>query len=413
MTLAVLLLGLLVIAWLTATATAIRSVSWIWLRRWAEQRLGGPVGAEPLLVRPNRLLGAASAGVAATVVLVGAWLGARHALRGWGLLAELVLLFLLLVLVGQLLPRAAARRWAAQVIPILVPPLRLFATIAAPALAAGPRLAAALGPAPIQAKPPTERDGIEELLREGELEGIGDRDEIEIITGIVEFGEKVVADVMTPRTEVFALDESMDPPAFAAAIAQSGYSRVPVYRGSLDEIVGMVHAFDVLKVRGERMAPLRPVVHAPTSRRCSELLSEMMRAQRHLAVVLDEYGGTAGIATLEDLLEELVGEIEDEHDEPLPPDAQGMPRAAILDAGLEIAEVERRLGVELPEAVQNRAQSLGGVLVAALGRIPVLGERVRIGALEVTVLESEPSRVVRVLVQPTDSGPTIDITEHR
>ncbi len=411
MTTIILLLGLLVIAWLTATATAIRSVSWIWLRRWAEQRLGGPAGAEPLLVRPHRLLNTASAGVAATIVLAGAWLGARHALRGWELLAELVLLFLLLVLLGQLLPRAAARRWAAQMMPVVVPPLRLFAVIAGPALAGGQRLAAAL--APPQTEPPTERDGIEELLREGELEGIGDREEIEIIAGIVEFGEKVVADVMTPRTEMFALDESMSPAAFAAAMAQSGYSRVPVYRGSLDEIVGMVHAFDVLKVRGERMPALRPVVHAPASKRCGELLSEMMRAQRHLAVVLDEYGGTAGIATLEDLLEELVGEIEDEHDEPLPPDAMEMPRAAILDAGLEIAEVERRLGIELPAAVHNRAQTLGGILVTALRRIPVLGERVRIGALEVIVVESEPSRVVRVLVQRAESGTTIDIAEPR
>jgi putative hemolysin len=406
MTILVLLIAVLVVAWLTAAAMAIRSVSWIWLRRWAEQRLGGPSAAEPLLARPHRLLGAASAGVAATVVLAGAWLGARHALRGWELVLELVLLFVFFFLAGQLVPRGVARRWAGALMPVLVPPLRLFAAVAGPALAAGERLGAALAPPRADL---TERDGIEDLLREGELEGIGDRNEIAIITGIVEFGEKVLADVMTSRTEVFALDEGMDPDEFALELARSGYSRVPVYRRSLDEIVGMVHAFDVLKVRGEQLPPLRPVVHAPATKRCSELLSEMMRSQRHLTVVIDEFGGTAGIVTLEDLIEELVGEIEDEHDEPSSAEASAVSGAAIVDADMEVAEVERRFGVELPAHLHDRAQSVGGVLVKSLGRIPSVGERVRIGEIEVTVLESEPSRIVRLLVQPAGSVGTIDL----
>jgi CBS domain containing-hemolysin-like protein len=182
-----------------------------------------------------------------------------------------------------------------------------------------------------------------------------------------------------------------------------------VYRGSLDEIVGMVHAFDVLKVRGEQLPPLRPVVHAPATKRCSELLSEMMRSQRHLTVVIDEFGGTAGIVTLEDLIEELVGEIEDEHDEPSSAEAPAVSGAAIVDADMEVAEVERRFGVELPAHLHDRAQSIGGVLVKSLGRIPAVGERVRMGGIEVTVLESEPSRIVRLLVQPAGSVGAIDL----
>jgi CBS domain containing-hemolysin-like protein len=120
---------------------------------------------------------------------------------------------------------------------------------------------------------------------------------------------------MTPRTDLVAVEEHADLADIQLVFAQSGYSRIPVYRGTLDDIVGMLHAFDLFKLRPGDPLPVRPVAVTPASRACGDLLLDMQRERRHLAVVLDEFGGTLGIATLEDLLEELVGEIFDEHDD--------------------------------------------------------------------------------------------------
>ncbi|HEX3866280.1 MAG TPA: CBS domain-containing protein, partial [Gemmatimonadaceae bacterium] len=164
-----------------------------------------------------------------------------------------------------------------------------------------------------------ERDAIQDLLREGELEGVGERQESAIISGVVEFSEKTVSDVMTPRSDIFALPDELDARTFAEEIGRSRYSRVPVYHGTLDTVVGMVHAFDVIKARGEVPGRLRPVATAAPSAPCNELLFRMLRERQHLAIVRDDAGRTLGVVTLEDLLEELVGDIRDEHDDPEPP----------------------------------------------------------------------------------------------
>jgi putative hemolysin len=157
---------------------------------------------------------------------------------------------------------------------------------------------------------------LEELLREGALEGVGEAGEIAIISGVVQFAEKRVRDVMTPRSEIFAVPEGLAPAELARRVAQAGYSRVPVYRENLDQITGMVRVFDVLKNGGAEMPPLRPVAFTRAGTACKELLSGMLRERRHLAIVRDESGATIGLLTLENLLEELVGDIRDEHDEP-------------------------------------------------------------------------------------------------
>ena len=406
----VLALGVVVVAWLTAAATAVRSVSRVWLRRWAEQRLATPagLGESALLARPQRLVLAAGAGTALMVAAAGALLGGGDGRSPWVLVGETVLLALAFLIAGQLVPRAVARRWAPGLLPVLVPPLDVAAFLLAPVLDAARAVGRSLTPASRRALAPA-REGIEDLLREGELEGIGEHAEIDIIAGLVEFGEKVVRDVMTPRTAVFAVDEAMPPEAMARAIAQSGYSRIPVYRGSMDHIIGMVHVFDVLETGGQRPAPIRQVAHAPLSTRLSTVLYEMLRAQRHLAVVLDEFGGTAGIVTLEDLLEELVGDIRDEHDEPAAVEQAGAERRpVVLDASTPLEEVDRRIGLSLG-GDGDRTQTLGGAIVRALGRIPSTGERFRLAEHELTVVDAEPSRIRRVLVQRAESARAVDL----
>jgi putative hemolysin len=319
---ALLAAAVVLVAWLTAGGMTVRTVSRIWLRHWAEQRLRGASAAMTYLERPQRLLTAASAGVSVTVVLAGLLLGAE--LTGNQLrfsIARLLYALVLLVL-GQILPRALARRWPSELVPLVMPVLRGAELVATPVLALGRAVGRNAGPQEAS-RERDDRDPIQDLLREGELEGVGEREEIAIITGVVEFGEKIARDVMTPRAEIFALSVDASPREIALGVAQAGYSRVPLYRGTLDDVVGMVHAFDVLKAAGERSPALRPVATATADTPCTDLLFHMLRARRHLAIVRDAGGRTIGLVTLEDLLEELVGDIRDEYDEPETPATRG------------------------------------------------------------------------------------------
>ena len=223
------------------------------------------------------------------------------------------------VFVAQLLARALARHSSAGLASVTLPFLRAAAVVAGPVLSAARRLRGV--PTGVPAGPAAERRAVERLLREGELEGVSARDDAVIISGVAEFGDKVVRDVMTPRAQVFAVSDSMEPHAAAEQVAQSAYSRVPVYHGALDRVTGMIHAFDLLRGAGAALAAPRPVAQTSGDTRCSELLFQMLRDHRHLAIVHDTSGRTIGIVTLEDLLEELVGDIRDEHDEPAPTSA--------------------------------------------------------------------------------------------
>lgn len=315
----------LVVAWLTAASIAVRAVSRIWLRHWMERRPAGFDVAERYIERPTRLVIAAAAGSALAIVLGGVVVTAR-APQDASALLYIAGAALFLIVFGKIIPRAIARRWPSRLIPVVLPPLRLVEIALWPIVALSRSVERRAASKRHAGLPHDARDGIEDLLREGEAEGVGARDEIAIITGVVRFGEKTVRDVMTPRPQVFALDESLDATELARRIAESAYSRVPITRNnSLDEIVGMVHAFDVLRADGERPA-VRAVPSAPSETRCNDFLYRMLRMSAHLAVVKDPDGRTAGIVTLEDLLEELVGDIRDEHDE-VGPAARTIPQS--------------------------------------------------------------------------------------
>jgi len=315
---------LIIVACLTAVATAIRSVSRIWLRHWVEQRLRGAPSAELYLERPQRLLLASATGTAVTVYVAGALIGAVGGVSLPLVARRLAVFSLAVLIVGQLVPRAVARRWPTVVLPLVLPLLRAVELALTPLVVVARRVAAVFTPrgtAPLH----TDRADLEDLLREGEMEGVGEKTEMAIISGVVQFGNKTLGEIMTPRSDVFALDERIRDPERALRIAQSRYSRVPIYRDTLDNVIGMIHAFDVLKDTDGDHVRLRPVAEAPMTARCNDFLFEMLRGRRHLAVVRDAAGRLAGIVALEDLLEELVGDIRDEHDEPGTTETRAVP----------------------------------------------------------------------------------------
>ena len=312
-----LILAIVTVAFLTAGGMAMRSVSRIWLRHWVEQQLRGSGAALAYLERPQRLIIAASATVALILVLSGELLASDHARNAQRLTIALAEFAAFVIVLGQLLPRAVARRFAPRVASALSPIMEAAAIIASPIVMAGRAVSRPFDRL-TTAQRNAERDTIQDLLREGELEGVGEREEMEIITGVMQFGDKTVRDVMIPRDEIFAIPATASAREIAEEFATSAFSRAPIYGGSLDDVSGFMHAFDVLKMGGDRVPALRPIAEALDTTPCSELLFRMLRGARHLAIVRDSAGHTVGLVTLEDLLEELVGDIRDEHDDPAP-----------------------------------------------------------------------------------------------
>jgi putative hemolysin len=313
-TLALILLLAALVGCLTAAATAVRSVSRIWLRHWAEQQLAGVAGAEPVLDRPQRWLFAAGTGIAAIVFTTGAVIGLRESVAG--AVEQLVIAAALLMVVGQLIPRALGRRWATSLVPALMPLLTALEWVYVPFMKVSTLVVARRARAEAARTEHDPHDALEDLLREGELEGVGEASESAIISGVVEFGEKLAIEVMTMRADIMAVDRAMPAAEIARIASQSKYSRIPVIDGDLDHVAGLVHSFDVLADPEHPVKTLRRVAMARAATPCHDLMRSMLREHVHLAIIQGVLGETLGLVTLEDLVEELVGDISDEHDEP-------------------------------------------------------------------------------------------------
>jgi len=245
------------------------------------------------------------------------------------------------------------------------------------------------------------------LVEQSQKRGSLDADDARLLKGVFEFSEKAARDVMTPRTQIVALPVQLTFEEAADQVALAGRSRYPVYRESLDDIVGTVHAKDILAgVRsgtGETLETiLRPAVFVPGTREVEDVLADMRRQKIHLAIVLDEFGGTAGLVTMEDLLEEIVGQIYDEYDRPPPepgPIGAGAAGAPVLPGSTPIDEVNQAYGLGLDDADYS---TLGGLLFGTLGRLPRVGDRVSVpGALfEIVAMDGRRVGAVRLL-QPS------------
>ena len=235
---------------------------------------------------------------------------------------------------------------------------------------------------------------VDTLLRAGRGAELFEQDELAVLSGLLAFTERPAREIMTVRTDIVAVPESEAPADVVRIMAESGYSRLPVYRETLDHIVGMVYVFDVLLAEPGDQLPVRPVVVAPASKRCADLLFEMQHQRRQFAVLLDEFGGTAGLATLDDLLNALVGAVFGG-----PAQSPGGPGAAPglldVDGASAAADVAARFDVRLPAG----PETVSGLLTRLAGRIPRAGERFVLQGLEWDVLAAGATRVDRVVVR--------------
>ncbi|MGE5620268.1 MAG: hemolysin family protein [Sphingomonadaceae bacterium] len=245
-------------------------------------------------------------------------------------------------------------------------------------------------------------DELRMFVDAAEEEGALEEEEREMIHGIFEMGERTVREIMVPRVDVTAVEASEPLREVLEAIKAKGHSRIPIYEETIDNIVGIVYAKDLLRhMDGGSLEDAsrtlgRPSYFIPESKKIDELLHEMQRDKVHMAIVVDEYGGTAGIVTIEDLLEEIVGDIQDEFDveeSAIEPLGEG---EAIFDARVSIHDVSETLSVTLADGEYD---TIGGLVYDRLGKIPLVGDRLDVDGLSITVLATVGKRIKKVKVQ--------------
>ena len=260
---------------------------------------------------------------------------------------------------------------------------------------------------------------VEALLEAGEEEGILEENDRDLVRSAVEFGDKLVREVMTPRPRVFAIRESTTLEHFLVQLRERNFSRVPVYSGSLDNITGIAFAHDLLQITDEEahtrtVASIqRPAVFVPETKRGYELLREMQREKQHMRIVIDEYGGVSGLVTIEDLLEQIVGEIRDEHDDEAPiEDPQREPGGAwLLSGSFPVDQLGDLFSGPLELDHDYEATTVGGLVSEIEGRIPLAGEVVVLeqSGLRMEVVASTDRRVERVRVFPAEHEANVSL----
>lgn len=315
---------------------------------------------------------------------------------------------LLTIAVGEIVPRSIALRHPERVALLLQAPLRvcmaLLAPLASVALALSNALVRPFGLQATYAAPMMTEEELRALLDASAEAGAIEEDEKEIIRNVISFGDTDVRQVMTPRTDMEAADVGLGLPALLRMIVDSGHSRIPLYEGSVDNVLGIVHVKDLLPflARGQEDVDLRTVMRVPLlvpeNKPVDELLEELRRSNTQMAIVQDEYGGTAGLVTIEDLLEELVGEIKDEYDTDEPDMGESGVQAldahtALIDGRTDVDDLNDQMGLSLP---REDFDTVGGFVFGLFGRQPAEGEAVRWEDLEFTVTRTDGRRVQEV-----------------
>ena len=242
---------------------------------------------------------------------------------------------------------------------------------------------------------------IHDLMTEGQAKGLISDEESDMVSGVLDLKETKTHSIMIPRTEISATSIDSTLGETIKLVSECGHTRIPFYKKNIDEIVGILHAKDLLKLWGKDpdsgipLEILRKPYFVPENQKVSDLLKDLKAEKPHFAMVTDEYGGTAGIITIEDILEEIVGEILDEHDSEPPLLTSIEESSALVDARLEIEKLEEHFGIQLPD---GDFESVGGFVIHLIGRIPNVGEKIDFEGLSLTIKSADKRRIGKILV---------------
>jgi CBS domain containing-hemolysin-like protein len=343
---------------------------------------------------------------------------------GWGpetahavaLPVSFALITVLHIVFGELAPKSLAIRHPLPTTLWVALPMQVFYWVFRPFIWGLNRVANAvlrlLGVTPLQGHGDSHsEDELRYIVAESQRAGAINTSESELIERVFAFDDRIVRQVMVPRTDIFAVDIEDGPEAIVDQVLEQAYSRVPVYRGTVDNIIGILYVKDLLRwVRQgtvhQLAQGLRPAHYVPGSKHIRSLLRELQVNRNHVAIVLDEYGGTAGLVTLEDIVEELVGQIYDEHDatpQAAPTATAATPNEFVVSAQVSILDLNEFLPEPLPPSREH--STLAGLLLDAFRRLPRPGDETPLGPYQATVLATQPHRIERVALRLATPAP--------
>jgi putative hemolysin len=401
-------LSLLATAFASTAEAALTSANPFRLKRMAKEGLPGAGLADSVLENEEWHLSALLILKNAALILAACLatiLGLGYAPR-WGWVMVIFALTLLVLFLCRLLPRAWAMRDPEKAAVRLIQPITWVSRILHPLVWAFKGLADTLVQESPEQETPKDAAEIEEELRlfidAGEEEGYIEEDEREMIASICDFDATLVREIMVPRIDMVAVEVGSSIREALDLIVETGYSRIPVYEGTTENIVGILNAKDVLAHMRHNDGSqqglsdlLRPAHFVPETNKVGEVLEELQRERMQMAIVVDEYGGIAGLVTMEDALEEIVGEIEDEYDTMEPFCEMVSDSEAVFNARMDLDDVNRLMKVDLPT---EESDTLGGLVYSKLGGVPKVGDEVVLDGVHITVLSLLGRRIKKVRV---------------
>ncbi len=412
-----LVLSLLMMFFVALSEVSLATISRSHVRKLSQEGVPSAQRIESLLKDAQRFLAGVMVLKTSVIVMAAAsvtWMGVVLAWGGWTLVGVLVLTGMVLLLL-QIWGRSVAVRHPLAMASRVAGPMRWMILVVTPFSWLLLKLARVLGI--LENDQESDRniflseDGLRLLLNLGEEEHFLEDEERELIDSIFRFSETTVAEVMVPRVDVVALPK--DTPLMKAldVIVEAGHSRIPVYEDTIDRIVGILYAKDLLTCFRDGRTDIlveqimRPPFFVPETMMVDELLPILRQKRTHLAIVVDEYGGTAGIVTIEDILEEIVGEIQDEYDSETPMIQPREDGTYIVNGRMDVDDLNRQLGVHLPTDDENYS-TLAGVIYAHLQRVPDPGDAFDLDGVHIEVLKVHDNRIEEVLLRLRDAAAT-------
>ena len=339
------------------------------------------------------------------------WIGERAG--ALALLIVTLLVSIVSIVLGELIPKGFALANPDRIALAASGPISLFAKIVSPLVALLVLLTKAIskpfGIDPTRT-PELSAAEIRLIVEQGSQQGVLEAEEEQMISAVMSLSDSKLHEVMVPRIDIVAIDQEATFDEAVEVVLKEGHSRTPLYRESVDHIVGILYAKDLLRLiaaggpRPRLRDIMRPALFVPESQSVDDLLHELQRRKVHMAVVLDEYGGTAGLVTIEDLLEEIVGEIQDEFDEEEPMKVEIGPGEVILDGRADIDDLTELVDPALELEDDEEYDTLGGFVYHRIGRVPVVGDAVVIEPFVITVIKVSGRRVGKVRVRWTPVG---------
>jgi putative hemolysin len=363
--------------------------------------------------QPERILSTAMMGVTISHIVASSitTILLMETFGSWGWLVATAVITPIMLVFGEIIPKAVAREFATSLILKLFRVLRLAAALLVPFVFTANLIVSTVlrlfGGPRADTRHFVSREELKALLAMEPGEAEVTTQEAEMIDKIFDLGDTTVREIMVPLVEVAMLPDTSTPDDVIAIMQRRGFSRIPIYQQRETNIVGVVAAMDLLARAGEVTTLLqltRPPVFVPETKRIDDLLREMQRSRNHMAVVVDEYGGSTGVVTLEDVLEEIVGEIHDEHDR-TPATVERLPDGSYLVAArTNLEELNEGLDWTLPK---RDYETVAGLVLATLHRIPRRGEEFQVDGYTITVLEADPRHVTAVKITPPAPGPQL------